>query len=284
MFSQHLPEQTKDETSNGLSETPASGIIQRIDSENQNSLFPLLAQSNNNLYVVWQDNSSGTNEIFFKGSNNNGNSFRGMRNLSNNTGNSEFPQIAAAGNNVYVVWQDNSSGTNEIFFKGSKNNGNGFRGMRNLSNNTGNSEFPQIAAAGNNVYVVWQDNSSGTNEIFFKGSNNNGNNFKGIKNLSNNTGNSEFPQIAAAGNNVYVVWQDNSSGNYEVLLKVSNDGGKKFSGIKNLSNNTGNSEFPQIAAAGNNVYVVWQDDTNSTPEIPIYSLRQASQMDLNFGL
>ena len=146
-----------------------------------------------------------------------------MRNLSNNTGNSEFPQIAAAGNNVYVAWQDDTnstSGNSDIQFKASITNGSKFRAMRNLSNNTGNSEFPQIAAAGNNVYVAWQDNSSGTNEIFFKGSKNNGNTFPGIKNLSNTKGNSEFPQIATAGdnNNVYVVWQDNGPGTNGVYL------------------------------------------------------------------
>ena len=99
--------QFKNETSNGLVLTPATGIIQRIDVAGQNSLHPIIPHSNSKLYVLWQDNSSGSNEIHFTESQNKGVTFQGIKNLSNNTGNSEFPQISAAGDNVYVVWQDN---------------------------------------------------------------------------------------------------------------------------------------------------------------------------------
>jgi hypothetical protein len=66
----------------------------------------------------------------------------------------ELPQIAAAEDNV----QDNSTGNN---FKRSTNNGSGLSGTRNLSNNTGNSELPQIAASKNQqVYVAWHDDTN----------------------------------------------------------------------------------------------------------------------------
>jgi hypothetical protein len=67
---------------------------------------------------------------------------------------------------VYVVWKDSNSGTSDIYFKGSGSNGEKFMGTRNLSVNTGNSEFPQIATAGDNVYVLWQDDSSGTSGVY----------------------------------------------------------------------------------------------------------------------
>jgi hypothetical protein len=54
--------------------------------------------------------------------------------------------------------QDNSTGNN---FKRSTNNGSGLSGTRNLSNNTGNSELPQIAASKNQqVYVAWHDDTN----------------------------------------------------------------------------------------------------------------------------
>ena len=40
-----------------------------------------------------------------------------------------------------------------------------------------------------------------------------------IKNLSNNAGNSFFPAIAVSGNNVHVVWEDNTPGNTDILYK-----------------------------------------------------------------
>ena len=56
---------------------------------------------------------------------------------------------------------------------------------------------------------------------------------------------SEFPQIALDGNNVYVVWQDNTPGNYDIFLQRSLSNGTKF-GDRNVSNNNGTSELPQI--------------------------------------
>ena len=43
-------------------------------------------------------------------------SFGNLTNLSNNTGFSSNPQITTFGSNVYVVWRDNSSGSDDIYF------------------------------------------------------------------------------------------------------------------------------------------------------------------------
>ena len=231
------------------------------------SVFPQIAAYGNNTYVVWQDNSTGNNDVYFAYSNDEGSNFKSTRNLSNNSGDSEFPQIAAYGNNTYVVWQDNSTGNNDVYFAYSNDEGSNFKSTRNLSNNSGDSEFPQIAAYGNNTYVVWQDNSTGNYDILFKPSGSNGKGFKSVRQISNNSGDSEFPQIAAYGNNTYVVWQDNSTGNYDILFKPSGSNGKGFKSPRNLSNNSGDSEFPQIAAYGNNTYVVWQDNSTGNYDI-----------------
>ena len=176
---------------------------------------PIITASDGKAYFVWKvkNVTDGKSDVSFTA-----NTINRTRNLSNNTGNVEFPQIAAADDNVHVVWQDKSNGNNDVLFKRSANNGSGFSGTRNLSNNTGNSELPQIAAAGGNVYVVWQDNSNGNNDILFKRSRNNGSGFSGTRNLSENTGNSELPQIVAAGGNVYVVWQDNTTGDSAIYF------------------------------------------------------------------
>jgi hypothetical protein len=235
--------------------------------------FPQIAAAGNNVYAVWQDNATGNSDIYLKVGRDNGSKFRGLRNLSNGMGDSEFPQIATAGENMYVVWQDDRTGNSDIYLKAGRDGGTKFRGLRNLSNNTGESEFPQIAAAGDNLFVVWQDNTTGNSDIYLKAGRDNGTKISGTKNLSNNTGESEFPQIAAAGDNLFVVWQDNATGNSDIYLKAGMDGGTKFRGLRNLSNNTGESEFPQVAASGDYVYVVWQDDTTGDSEIHLKRIR-----------
>jgi hypothetical protein len=71
-------------------------------------------------------------------------------------------------------------------------------------------------------YVVWED-LSGNEDIFFRASGNEGNSFGSIKNLSNNEANSFGPQIISSGNNVYVVWYDDTPGNFDIFFKKGVD-------------------------------------------------------------
>jgi hypothetical protein len=85
--------------------------------------------------------------------------------------------IAGSGNYVYVVWWDNKTENWEVFFARSTDNGRTFEQPLNLSNNTGRSENAQIFALEENVYVTWWDNSTGTREVLFRASTDNGNSF-----------------------------------------------------------------------------------------------------------
>ena len=231
------------------------------------SLNPQIAAIGSNVYVTWEDRTPGSFDIFFAVSNNNGTSFGSPINLSNNAGFSERPQIAISGNNVYVTWADHTPGDADIFFAVSNNNGTSFGSPINISNNAGGSVVPQIATIGNNVYVTWYNEISGNLDTFFAASNNNGTSFGTPINLSNNAGSSLNPQIAASGNDVYVVWQDDTLGNAEVFFRASSNGGNTFNTTINLSNNAGSSLRPQIAASGNNVFVTWQDSTPGNNDI-----------------
>ncbi len=137
----------------------------------------------------------------------------------------------------------------------------------NLSKSNGTSELPQVTAEGNNVYVVWQDNSTGNYDINFAYSSDNGKSFEPAINLSKNGGASELPQVTAEGNNVYVVWQDNTTGNYDIYLKSSSTNGINFKSMRNLSKNNGVSEFAQIEPYKDVFYIIWKDSTGSMDRI-----------------
>ena len=55
-----------------------------------------------------------------------------------------------------------------------------------------------------------------------------------MKNSSNNTGISKSPQIESFGNNTFVVWQDNSTGNEEIFLRKSTNADEVFYDLKNI--------------------------------------------------
>ena len=71
-------------------------------------------------------------------------------------------------NRTLVVWQDNRTGKNEIYLRDSTDGGNSFGTPINLSNSTGDSQFPQIESIVNRTLVVWQDNRTGNNEIYLR--------------------------------------------------------------------------------------------------------------------
>ena len=97
--------------------------------------------------------------------------------------------------------------------------------------------------------------------------------FGSVTNLTENPDDSVYGQVAATGNNsVYVTWQEstNQSGDYDIFIKKSRDGGDTFGDhIVNISNNAGFSEHPQLAVSsdGNGVYVAWTDDPSVRREI-----------------
>ncbi len=68
------------------------------------------------------------------------------------------------------------------------------------------------------------------------------------------------------GNNVYIVWWTNRSGNWEVMFRASNDGGQTFGDRINLSNTPDSqSQTAEILAVGNNsVFVTWWESSPET--------------------
>jgi hypothetical protein len=87
--------------------------------------------------------------------------------------------------------------------------------------------------------------------------------------------------MATSGNNVYVSWWSNKTGNDEVMFKASNDSGKTFGPKVNLSNTPATDSINvEIAAAGSSVYVSWWE-RNSTNNEPV--LRVSNDNGKTFG-
>jgi hypothetical protein len=80
----------------------------------------------------------------------------------------------------------------------------------------------QIAAAGNNVYLLGAHSTRGGPIVSFIRSSDNGTSFKSIHHVATLTGGQDIdsPQIVASGNNTHVVWGEHGS---VVLYKISLD-------------------------------------------------------------
>lgn len=239
------------------------------ESNTGQSGYATFAQKDNNVYVIWQTSLSGTASVFLAKSSDGGNSFEKPVMISNVSKLAAFPQIAVSGNHVYSTWlekSDNNS-TNIVFTK-SEDQGSSFSTPQYITQNAGNSGIPQILANGNQVFLTWEDNSKGNFEIFLSTSGDYGASFGAPVDVSNNVGQSGTPQIAVSKNNVYLVWMDNTLGNYDILFAKSIDGGKSFSKSVDVSNFHTDSGYPQIAVSGKNVYLTWtQTVTNQNYDV-----------------
>jgi hypothetical protein len=123
------------------------------------------------------------------------------------------PQLAASGNNTYVVWTEHSPGNDNVIF--TRWNGTTFTKPEHLTDKNGSSSFPQLAASENIFGAVWMDH----NRIPFSESTNNGEIFTRPITLSNNSVIANSPQLAVSGKDAYVVWMENKSGISQIIFK-----------------------------------------------------------------
>jgi hypothetical protein len=87
--------------------------------------------------------------------------------------------------------------------------------------------------------------------------------------------------IATSGDNTYIAWWTNKTGNDEVMFRASTDGGKTFGDKINLSNSTkADSQDVQIDTSGDRVFVTWWE-RNATSNEPL--LRTSTDMGATFG-
>lgn len=150
---------------------------------------------------------------------------------------SQISAVEASGNNVYVLWQNNSPDQN-VYFRRSTDGGVTYDQIINLSNNVlpGFATGPQMAVSGNNVYVAWMDVATlGSNSTtLFRRSTDGGATFEDAQVLSTDSKReSGIQQLFALDNKVYALmideWAANGTYYYDATFRVSSDNGKTFS-------------------------------------------------------
>lgn len=187
-----------------------SSII--LSNTSLDSINPQFSVSDNTIYAVWISNLNPKNsEVLFKKLDNNSRSFSATVNISNTTGISNLVKLSSTEDNVYIIWEDKQADKWQLLFSKSDNKGAKFDITTNISSATGNVHLHDISSAGNNVFVLWAANeniSSSNKEIFFRKSNDSGDSFRGILNLSNDSDDSLDPHmvINQNGSIIYIVW------------------------------------------------------------------------------
>jgi hypothetical protein len=232
------------------------------------SEHPQIAAVENNVYVVWTDNTSGHKEVLFRMSTNQGKAFGKVLTISDENTNAYHPEITASGTNVFVIWNNlDADKGNHIMLRHSIDGGSIFDSKMEIGVGVKDS-FPKVAADDSNFFVVWDvkgyDNN--TKVMYKNGQDNNAS--QDDKTVDLNQGkNGGESQILSKGNHILVSWTSNSGkeGN-ELSLVKSDDFGLSFGNITKVSNGSKSSNVETVMV-NNNLFVVWQESVHDAEEI-----------------
>lgn len=175
--------------------------------------------------------------------------------------------IAANGNVVHVVWEDDRDGNREIYYKRSIDAGVTWGIDTRLTNNPSSSMVPALAINGSVLHILWQDARDGHAEVYYKRSIDGGLTWGADTRLTNSTSLKICISISLSGSTVHINWTDDRNGNYEVYYKRSIDGRVNWGSDTRLTNNTALSYHSTLAVSGSIVHVVWYDVRDGNSEI-----------------
>ncbi|MEO0080287.1 MAG: S8 family serine peptidase, partial [candidate division WOR-3 bacterium] len=227
-----------------------------------------VAVSGPNVHIVWT-NRGATNSLYYIRSTDGGRQFDQPRQLTTyqHNWNSFYPHITVSGNRVRVVFQDTRGSHCGIYFKSSTDNGQNWSGDILISDSTVESYHPDISSSGDTVHVVWNTG--------YRRSTNGGSIWDAINTAVTGLA------VACAGNKVYVVKIENISGTNQVKFQRYN--GTSWEPAVQLSNASGPAYLnPDVAADGQFVYVVWDQDMDNDGTTEAIIFRRSTNQGVNW--
>ncbi|NTU98759.1 hypothetical protein HGA64_02000, partial [Candidatus Falkowbacteria bacterium] len=247
-----------------------------------------IATSSDRIAIAWQDNRNSDADIFFKLFNANDRSdlltpeVRISTTTIGDGTNQQNPQIAFDNDNfMYIVWTDGRSGNNDIYAQ--KYDSSGVKQwtndiLINSDGGTGAQIAPAIAAGTSSLFVVWQDDRNGNQDIYARRIGSDGVKLWSSDTMINTDGgntNQTSPAIAInkTNNELYIVWTDERNSNQDIYAQKinGNDGAAIWSSDVRANINTGSSAQYSPSVTWNAVegkpYASWQDDRNGNSDI-----------------
>ncbi len=220
--------------------------------------FPCIAVSGATVHIAWRNMINGTSTTYYKRSLDGGNTWGA--NISLGTW-YWWPSLTCDGQKVFIALNDSHPNNTEVYCRRSTDNGTTWDTVvHQISNATGRSEDPSIAASSGCVHLVWNDNRTGIMQTWYRHSFDNGVTWGAETQLTNAPLFSYCPMIIATIGYVDVVRADrDASNNFHIMYKRSLDSGMTWSSEQELSNNGTSSGYPVIKRDGENVHVVWWD-------------------------
>jgi hypothetical protein len=202
-----------------------------------NKWAPAIASAGGDVYLAWADFRNYNWEIFGARSGDGGRTWGANVRIDDYTAGerlNERPTVAfGPGGSLHAAWTDLRAvepDTN-IFYARSGDLGASFSTPRQLDDSrvgfdpdrdtASNQWHPSLAAVGDDLFVAWQDNRLGNNDVFFTHSIDAGASFAASERVDDTGGGQSEqtrPRLAWSAGRCYVVWEDDRNGRAEIFL------------------------------------------------------------------
>ncbi len=239
---------------------------------------PSIAIDNNNLYVVWEDDRFGFEELYFSTSPKDGINFKKDLPVVAEAGSQVLPSIGVLNRTVYVAMMNKK--TWEIdFTEGHPINGvyRFDKPIRVNDDTSGNWHYaPSLAIdSEKKVCIAWLDARNSNYDIYFSHGIKENGTWQFSKNIRVNddfiNASHYTPSLAFEGGNAYIAWYDNRNKDFDIYISAGRLINNNWEFDKNIrvNDDTGSSDqmHPRIAVRSGEIFIVWEDGRNGGSDI-----------------
>lgn len=269
-------------------------------SNNQNNP-DIAADTNCKIYVIWNDDRNGNQDIFLdKFDATPQSEWGGARKIqtSPNSADQTYPQIIINASSTfgYITWIDARDDLGDIYAHKLKPSGD-----KDWLNEIKVNSDPATATQGlpkiqldsdENVYFVWHDNRDGSNDIYAQKLNSSGGklwpNDAKVSSFSSGNDNKNGDFDISSDQYLYVVWQDNRDTHSNIYAqKFDSNGNAIWPNDIKINRDTGEApqEDPVITEdVSGNFYIAWEDFRNANPDIYMQKINPNGELLMPFDV
>jgi len=222
------------------------------------------------IWVVWQRESSGNWDIFYKTYD--GSSWSADTRLTTDPAHDTAPSIfQSPSGTIWVVWASDRNGNYDIFYKTSSNGGLSWSSDTSITNDSSDDVTPELIEASNGtLLVVWaRKAANGYYDIFYKTSSSGGASWSSDIRLTTDPSQDKLPSIRQMWDGrIWVAWGSNRAGNNEIYYKIYD--GVEWSADTRLTYSVDllDSDPSIVQARDGSIWVVWSSREAKEPPIP----------------
>ncbi len=172
--------------------------------------------------------------------------------------NATLPTITSIGKNVHLAWQgEERDARRDIYYTRSTDGGHNFEIIRKITDD-GVSTEPRLINDEGTLYLFWYA-TAGQKKLYYSVSSDNGLTWSAAELLTDLISYHYNSTLTVKGEKLFLVWQENSLGLFQIYYQTSADFGKHWEPKRQLTFSRRGATNPELSLYKNTLLVVWSE-------------------------